>query len=160
MCLYSWDYTINHTENEDEKKKKKNISHLYNINRPRSRYRHKYSKYKNYLSMMMFICIKQHVMARRCGKSMIFVSTFQFFVSTFQFFVIRFKKKLSTHLKKMCRQFFFVCAVLKKNVSTVFFVCIIVIIYVIFNILRKRVKDHTCLYYAIIILCNYYIVVS
>ena len=90
-----------------------------------------------------------------------FVSTIQFFVSTSQFFVTRFKKKLSTHLKtKMCRHFLGVCAVLKKKVSTVFFVCIIVIFYVRFNILRKRVKDHTCLYYAIIILCYYYIVVS
>ena len=89
-----------------------------------------------------------------------FVNTFQFFVSTSQFYVTRFKKKLFTHLKKKCsRQLFFVCAVIQKNVSTVFCVCIIVIFYVIFNILRKRVKDHTCLYYAIVI-CNCYIIVS
>ena len=107
------------------------------------------------------------------AKSMVFVSTFQFFVNTFQFFVTtfqffetRFKKKLSIHLKKISTVCVCVCvcvcvfAVLKKNVSKVLFVCIIVIFYVIFNILRKRVKDHTCLYYAIMILCNYYIAVS
>ena len=39
----------------------KNRSHRYDINRPRSRYGHKYSKYKKYFSMKMFICIKQHL---------------------------------------------------------------------------------------------------
>ena len=108
-----------------------------------------------------FCAINNALWRAVAAKSMVFVSTFQFFVSTFQFFVTRFKKKLSTHLKKNVSIVFFVCVqFLKKNVSTVFFVCIIVIFYVIFNILRKRVKDHTCLYYAIIILCNYYIVVS
>ena len=38
MNLYSWDYTINHNENEKR-------SHRYNINRPTSRHGH-YSKYR------------------------------------------------------------------------------------------------------------------
>ena len=33
----------------------------YNINRARSRHGRKYGKYKKCLSMMMFICIKQHL---------------------------------------------------------------------------------------------------
>ena len=41
--------------------KMKNRSHRYDINRPRSRHGHKYGTYKKYLTMMMFICIKQHV---------------------------------------------------------------------------------------------------
>ena len=40
---------------------KKNRSHRYDINRLRSRHGHKYSKYKNSLSIMMVICIKQHL---------------------------------------------------------------------------------------------------
>ena len=36
----------------------KNRSLRYNINRPRSRHGHKYSKYKKCLSMVMLICIK------------------------------------------------------------------------------------------------------
>ena len=47
-----------HNENEDENEKR---SHRYNINRPRSRRGHKYSKYKKCLSMMMLISIKQHL---------------------------------------------------------------------------------------------------
>ena len=47
MCLYSWDYTIIHNENEDENK---NTSHRYDINRPRPRH-----------GRMMIICIKQHL---------------------------------------------------------------------------------------------------
>ena len=43
------------------KKKMKNRSRRYDINRHRSRTGHKYTKYKMYLSMMMFICIKQHL---------------------------------------------------------------------------------------------------
>ena len=35
-------------------------SRKYNINRPRSRHGHKYSKYMKRLSMML-ICIKQHL---------------------------------------------------------------------------------------------------
>ena len=41
MCLYSWDYKINHNENEDEMKKG---SHRYDVNRPSFRYGHKYCK--------------------------------------------------------------------------------------------------------------------
>ena len=51
MCLYLWDYTINHDENDDENE----------INRPRPRHEHKYSKFKKWLSMTMVICIKQHL---------------------------------------------------------------------------------------------------
>ena len=40
---------------------KKSGSHRYNINRPRSRHGHKYGKYKKRLSMIMVICIKQHL---------------------------------------------------------------------------------------------------
>ena len=39
----------------------KNRSHRYDINRPRSRHGQKYSKYKMCLSIMMAICIKQHL---------------------------------------------------------------------------------------------------
>ena len=58
MCLYSWDYTINHNENEDENEKR---LHRYDTNRPRSRHGHKYGKYKKCLSMMMLICVKQNL---------------------------------------------------------------------------------------------------
>ena len=68
------------------KMQKNNRSHLYDINRPRSRYRHKYSKYKNYLSMMMFICIKQHATARRCGKKYDFCKHFSIFCKHFSIF--------------------------------------------------------------------------
>ena len=54
MCQYSWDYTINHNENEN---KNKNKSHRYDINRPRSRH----GEYKMCLSMIMLVCIKQHL---------------------------------------------------------------------------------------------------
>ena len=57
-CLYSSDYTINHNENEV---KMKNRSHRYDANRPRSRHEHKYNKYKKCLSILMLICIKQHL---------------------------------------------------------------------------------------------------
>ena len=40
--------------------KKKNRSHRCDMNRPRSRDEHKYSKYKKCLIMMMLICIKQY----------------------------------------------------------------------------------------------------
>ena len=44
------------------KMKKKNRSHRYgHIDRPRSRHGHKYSKYKTCLSIIMIICIKQHL---------------------------------------------------------------------------------------------------
>ena len=39
----------------------KNRSHRYDINRPRSRHGHKYSEYEKCLSMMMPLCIKQHL---------------------------------------------------------------------------------------------------
>ena len=47
---------MNHNENED---KYENRSHRYDINRPRFRHGHKYSKSKKCLSMAMLICIKQ-----------------------------------------------------------------------------------------------------
>ena len=43
------------------KMKMKKRSHRYDINRPTSRHEQKYSKYKKYLSMMMLLCIKQHL---------------------------------------------------------------------------------------------------
>ena len=52
MCLCSWDYTINHNESEDENEKR---WHRYDINRPRSRHGHEYSKYKKCFNMMMLI---------------------------------------------------------------------------------------------------------
>ena len=61
MCLLSWDYVINHNENEDENEKR---SHRYNINWPRSKHRHKYSKYKmsQYESdYMQHLTPKQHL---------------------------------------------------------------------------------------------------
>ena len=39
----------------------KNRSHRYDINRPRARHGHKYTKYKICLSILMNICIKQHL---------------------------------------------------------------------------------------------------
>ena len=41
--------------------KMKNRAHRYDINRPRSSHAHIYSKYKKCLTMMMLICIKQHL---------------------------------------------------------------------------------------------------
>ena len=41
--------------------KTKNRSFRYDINRPRSAHRHKYSKYKKRRSVIMRICIKQHL---------------------------------------------------------------------------------------------------
>ena len=46
-----YDY-CNRNEN---KMKMKNRSHRCDINRPSSRHGHKYSKYKKYLSMMVYI---------------------------------------------------------------------------------------------------------
>ena len=43
------------------KMKMKNWSHRYDINRLRPRHGHKYSTYKTCLSMMMLMCIKQHL---------------------------------------------------------------------------------------------------
>ena len=42
-------------------KMKMKISHRYKINRPRFRHGHKYSKYKECISTMTLICIKQHL---------------------------------------------------------------------------------------------------
>ena len=39
----------------------KNRSHGLDINRPRPRHERKYTKYKMSLSIMMFMCIKQHL---------------------------------------------------------------------------------------------------
>ena len=41
--------------------KMKHRSHKYDINRTRPRHGHKYTKYKMCLSIMMVICIKQHL---------------------------------------------------------------------------------------------------
>ena len=41
--------------------KMKNRPHRCDINRPRSRHGHKYSKYKKYLVMATLTCIKQHL---------------------------------------------------------------------------------------------------
>ena len=43
------------------KKKVKNKSHRYNINRLRSRHGHKHSIYEMCPSVMMLLCIKQHL---------------------------------------------------------------------------------------------------
>ena len=43
------------------KMKMKNTLNRYDINGPRSRHGHKYSKYQNCLSIMMLPCIKQHL---------------------------------------------------------------------------------------------------
>ena len=51
-------YDISHNKNEDQNDKR---SYRYDINRPRTRPEHKYSKYKKCRSMMMLICIKQHL---------------------------------------------------------------------------------------------------
>ena len=39
----------------------KNISHRYEIHRPRPRNGHKYAKYEMCLTVMMVVCIKQHL---------------------------------------------------------------------------------------------------
>ena len=41
--------------------KMKNWSHRYDVNRPMSRHGHKYREYRKCLSMMMLVCIKQHL---------------------------------------------------------------------------------------------------
>ena len=41
--------------------KMKNRSHRYDLTRPRTRHGHKYTIYEMYLSLMMAICIKQHL---------------------------------------------------------------------------------------------------
>ena len=49
------------------KRKMRKRSYRYDINRPRPRHGHKYSKYKKRISMMMLICIKQHL-SNICGS--------------------------------------------------------------------------------------------
>ena len=39
----------------------KNRSQIYDINRPRARHEHKYTKYKMYASIITVICNKQHL---------------------------------------------------------------------------------------------------
>ena len=39
----------------------KNRSHRFDMNRPRPRYRHRYTKYKLFHSRMLFICIRKHL---------------------------------------------------------------------------------------------------
>ena len=39
----------------------KNRSHIYDINGPKPRNGHEYTKYKMCFNIMMFICIKQHL---------------------------------------------------------------------------------------------------
>ena len=41
--------------------KLKNRSQIYDINKARPRHQNKYTKYKIYLSIMIFISIKQHL---------------------------------------------------------------------------------------------------
>ena len=41
--------------------KMKNSPYRYDINGPRSRHEHKYTKYKMCLCIMVVICIKQHL---------------------------------------------------------------------------------------------------
>ena len=48
---------INDNESEDENYR----SHRYNISRFKTRRRHKCSKYKNCISVMVLICIEQHL---------------------------------------------------------------------------------------------------
>ena len=67
LCLCLWDFTIMIYGDfiimiiMKMKMKIKNRSHRYEINRPSSRHGCKYSKYKKCLSMMILICIKQHL---------------------------------------------------------------------------------------------------
>ena len=55
VCLNSWDYVINHNDNEDENEER---WHRH-VNKPRHGL--KYSENKKCLSMMMLVCIKQHL---------------------------------------------------------------------------------------------------
>ena len=41
--------------------KMKNNSQIYDINKPRPRHGHKYTKYKKCLTVMMAICIQLHL---------------------------------------------------------------------------------------------------
>ena len=55
VCLNSWDYAINHNDNEDENEER---WHRH-VNKPRHGL--KYSEIKKCLSKMMLVCIKQHL---------------------------------------------------------------------------------------------------
>ena len=55
--LLKWGYMINNKGNAAENEKK---AHKDNINRPRARHGHKYTKYKMCICVMIVICIKQH----------------------------------------------------------------------------------------------------
>ena len=59
MFLDSWDYTINHNENEDE-----NRSHRHDINRPRLKHGHKIVNIESILLSWWFYVLsntpKQH----------------------------------------------------------------------------------------------------
>ena len=48
--------------------KMNNISQRYEINRPRPRHGHGYTKHKMRLSLMMVICIKQHLILSSVHK--------------------------------------------------------------------------------------------
>ena len=58
------------------KMKMKNRSHRHDMKGARPRHGHKYSKYKKCVSMMMFICTKQHLSHWRVNKK--FVSSITF----------------------------------------------------------------------------------
>ena len=47
--------------NESETEYEKQITYRFNKNKPRPRPGHKYTKYKICYSMIMLICIKQHL---------------------------------------------------------------------------------------------------
>ena len=47
--------------NENQIDTKNPRSQRYSMNRPRSVHEHKFSKYKKCLSIMMLLCIKQHL---------------------------------------------------------------------------------------------------
>ena len=46
---------------KEKRLEKKKRSQRYDINRPRPRHVHKYTKYEMYLSKIIVICIKQHL---------------------------------------------------------------------------------------------------
>ena len=56
--LFKWGYVINGNENEAENE---NRSSRQDINRPRRRHGHKYTKCKMCLSVIMVICINTHL---------------------------------------------------------------------------------------------------
>ena len=56
--LFKWGFIINITMKM--RLKIKNRSHRYDINTPRRRQGHEYTKYKMFVSILMDTCIKQH----------------------------------------------------------------------------------------------------